>query len=120
MSSKGKLFFTISFLSLLALAGLFFAIGVWMPFMWFVIAPALIGFVGWIFTDLSSMREFFMMKTTKQGMNMGVLILISMVLLVAINFVAARHYATFDFSNNRVNSISEQSKKILSSLDSDR
>jgi ABC-type uncharacterized transport system involved in gliding motility auxiliary subunit len=119
MSSKGKLFFTISILSLLSLAGLFFAIGVWMPFMWFVIAPAIIGFLGWIFTDLKSMREFFMMKTTKQGLNMGMLVLISMALLVAINFMAARHYTAFDFSNNRVNSISEQSKSILSSLDSD-
>lgn len=119
MSPKGKLFFTIGILSLLALAGLFFALRVWMPFMWFVVAPAVIGFSGWFYTDFRALREFMGMKTTKQGMNMGVLILISMVLLVAINFVAARHHKAFDFSNNQVNSISEQSKKILSSLDAD-
>lgn len=119
MSPKGKLFFTIAILSLLALAGLFFALRVWMPFMWFVIAPAVIGFAGWLYTDFRNLKEFLGMKTTKQGMNMGVLILISMVLLIAINFVAARHHKAFDFSNNQVNSISEQSKKILSSLDAD-
>lgn len=119
MSPKGKLFFTVSILSVLALAGLFFALRVWMPFMWFVIAPAVIGFVGWLYIDFRTLKEFFGMKTTKQGLNMGVLILISMVLLLAINFVAARHHKALDFSNNQVNSISDQSKKILSSLDAD-
>ncbi len=119
MSSKGKLLFTISILSALALGGLFFAIRVWMPFMWFVVAPSIIGFIGWIYLDRRQIIGFFNMKTTKQGLNMGVITFITLALLAALNYVGARHYATYDFSSSHVNSISDQSKKILSSLESE-
>lgn len=119
MSSKGRLLVVLSFLSFLCLGGLFFALRVWMPFMWFIVVPAALMLVGWVYLDYKILVSFMGMKTTKQGMNMGVLILLALVLLVVVNFVGARHYATLDLSNNQVNSISEQSKKILSSLDSD-
>jgi ABC-type uncharacterized transport system involved in gliding motility auxiliary subunit len=119
MSPKGKLLITLSLLSFLALGGLFFALRVWMPFMWFVLVPAVGSFVGWMVLDYKILVSFFGMKTTKQGMNMGVLILLAFIFLVLLNYVGARHYSSFDFSNNQVNSISEQSKKILASLDSD-
>ncbi len=119
MSKKGKLFLTISLFSLIALGGLFFAIKVWMPFMWFVAAPALIGIIGWLAVDITAVKEFFGMKTTKQGLNMGALILIALVFLSVVNYLGARHYETFDFSTNHLNTLSDQSKKILKSLDSD-
>lgn len=119
MSPKGRLLFTLSILSTLSLGGLFFAIRVWMPFMWFVVAPAVLSFIGWLYLDRKIIADFFTMKTTKHGLNMGVLILMAVALLVAINFVGARHRATFDFSSSHVNSISEQSIKILSLLDSE-
>jgi ABC-type uncharacterized transport system involved in gliding motility auxiliary subunit len=118
MSGKGRLLLTISLLSFLALGGLFFALRVWMPFMWGVLAPAIIGLAGWLFTDRVLLVDFFTMKTTKQGLNMGALILIVVLFLAAVNYLGARHYTTFDFSNNQVNSISEQSKKVISSLES--
>lgn len=117
MSPKGKLLFSISILSFLCLGGLFFALRTWMPFMWGVAAPAVIGFIGWIVLDRHNIVEFFTMKTTKQGLNMGALILMVVLFLAAVNYLGARHYATFDFSNNAVNSISEQSKSIITHLD---
>lgn len=119
MSPKGKLLFVISILSLLALGGLFFAIRVWMPFMWFVVATAFFAIAGWFYIDRNIILNFFTMKTTKHGLSMGALIALAIALLIAINFVGARHYATFDFSSSQVNSLSEQSKKILSSLEAD-
>lgn len=119
MSPRGKLLFILSITSLLALGGLFFAIRVWMPFMWFVLAPAILGFLGWLLVDRKLIVDFFAMKTTKHGLNMGLLIAITLSLLVAINFFSARHHTAFDFSSSRVNSISEQSKQILTSLDSE-
>jgi ABC-type uncharacterized transport system involved in gliding motility auxiliary subunit len=59
------------------------------------------------------------MKTTKLGMNMGLILLLTVTFLVVINFLGARHYKTFDFSINQINSISEQSKKIIDSLEGD-
>lgn len=119
MSKKGKLLFILSILSFIAQSGLYFALKVWMPFMWFVVGTAIISFVGWLIIDRKLLVEFFSMKTTKQGMNMGVLILISICFLAIVNFVGARHYKTFDFSPNNLNSLSDQSKKILLSLEGD-
>lgn len=119
MSKKAKLFLTMSILSFLALAGIFFALKVWMPFMWFVIAPAIIGIIGWLAVDFKAIKEFFGMKTTKQGLNMGAIILIALFFLSVVNYLGARHYATFDFSTNHLNTLSDQSKKILKALDTD-
>ncbi|MEK6627920.1 MAG: Gldg family protein [Bdellovibrionota bacterium] len=119
MSKKGRLLFILSILCVLALGGLFFSIRVWMPFMWFVIAPAVFSFMGWVYLDRSLIFDFFTMKTTKHGINMGFLVLIAVVLLIVLNFVGARHYATYDFSSNNRNSLSDQSKKILASLEAE-
>lgn len=119
MSKKGRLFFALGLLSLLALVGLFFALGMWMPFMWIIIATALLSFTGGFYQDRGIIKEFFTMKATKNGMNMGLMVLLAIVFLSAINFTGARHYKAFDFSSNQINSISEQSRNILNSLDSD-
>ena len=119
MSQKGKLFLTISLLSLVALGGLYFALKIWMPFMWFVLAPVFIGLIGWLIVDWRMLKDFFGMKATKQGLNMGAIILIALGFLTVVNFVGARHYATFDYSGNHLNSVSDQSKKVLQSLDED-
>lgn len=117
MSRKGKLFFILSILSFLALGGLFFALRAWMPFMWIVLGTSAACFVGGLFYDYKVIIDFFTMKTTKLGMNMGLILVITLLFLIVINFLGARHYQTFDFSLNKVNSISEQSKKILNSLE---
>jgi ABC-type uncharacterized transport system involved in gliding motility auxiliary subunit len=119
MSQKGKLFFILSILSFLTLGGLFFAIRVWMPFMWIVLGTSVLSLVGGLFYDYKILVDFFSMKTTKLGMNMGLILLLTVLFLTVINYLGAKHYMTFDFSYNRVNSISEQSKKIIGSLESD-
>ncbi|MBY0451791.1 MAG: GldG family protein, partial [Bdellovibrionaceae bacterium] len=119
MSQKGKLLFLMSLLSFLALGGLFFAIRVWMPFMWIVLGTAIISFIGGVVFDIKVLIDFFSMKTTKLGMNMGLVLILTVVFLVVINFLGAKHYQTYDFSINRINSISDQSKKIVSNLDGD-
>ena len=48
---------------------------------------------------------------------MGVMILLVFVLLLAINFIGSRNVKTFDFSQAQRNSLSEQSLKIIKSLD---
>ena len=119
MSQKGKLLFILSILSFLALGGLFFAVRVWMPFMWVVVVTAFGALFGGLYFDYRIVSDFFSMKTTKMGMNMGLILGLTILFLSAINFLGARHYKTFDFSINQVNSISEQSKKVIGSLDSD-
>jgi ABC-type uncharacterized transport system involved in gliding motility auxiliary subunit len=119
MSQKGKLFFILSILSFLTLGGLFFAIRVWMPFMWIVFATSLLCLGGGLFYDYKVLVDFFSMKTTKLGMNMGLILLLTVLFLTVINYLGAKHYMTLDFSYNQVNSISEQSKKVIGSLEGD-
>jgi ABC-type uncharacterized transport system involved in gliding motility auxiliary subunit len=64
-------------------------------------------------------KEFFAVRTTKEGMSMGAMISLVLLLLIAVNYLGAKKYKTFDFSNSQVNSISDQSKKLVRSLNED-
>lgn len=118
MGGKSRIALGASVLCFLALAGLYFALKVWMPFMWVILAPAIIGLVLWIYFDRKLLVDLFMMKSTKQGLNMGALVILVLVLLSMINYLGAKYYKTYDFSGNSINTLSEQSAKIISSLDS--
>ena len=119
MSAKGRLLFVAGILSFLALAGLFFALRVWMPFMWIVLATAVGSIVAWIVVDRRNLQALLSMKATKHGMNMGVLLLLVIVMLTTVNYAGAKWKWTFDFSSNQVNSLSPQSVQVLAGLDSE-
>lgn len=119
MSHKGRLSLAVGIFCLVCLCGLYFSLRVWMPFMWGVLIPSFIGFLGWVFYDRKILYEFFSLKTTKFGIDMGSVILLSVLFIAVINFVGARHSKTFDFSVNRVNTLSEQSQSLAASLQSD-
>lgn len=113
MKSKSKLILIMAFVLLISLGGLYFAIQSWMPFMWFLLAPGAIGVLTWFVIERSIIIDFFTMKTTKQGLNMGALILIATTLLVFINFLAVRYNRTVDLSTTGQYTLSEQSRKII-------
>ena len=117
MSPKGKLLLLVFAASVLSLMGLFFAVRGWMPFMWFLVFPAIAGLFGWLAVDRAQIRGFVGMKATKHGLNMGLLIAITLSLLAAINFFSARHHTAFDFSSSSINTVSDQSKQLLAALD---
>jgi ABC-type uncharacterized transport system involved in gliding motility auxiliary subunit len=113
MKSKNKLILITAFILLISLGGMYFAIQSWMPFMWFMLVPALFCLLIWLFAERHLLLDFFSMKTTKQGLNMGVLILIATTLLVFVNFLAVRYNKTIDLSANQQYTLSAQSKKII-------
>lgn len=118
MSSKGKLSFVVGLFSFVILSGLYFALRTWMPFMWVFLALSIFGILIWVYLDRNILHNFFTTKTTRHGLNMGALVLIVLGLLATINFVGARHYATLDFSTNKLNTLSPQSLQLLKGLDS--
>jgi hypothetical protein len=69
MSPKGRILLGAGFVLFLSLGGLFFAIQVWMPFMWFVLIPAIIAFIAAIYLDRLLIIDFMTMKTTKHGIS---------------------------------------------------
>lgn len=117
MSGRSRLALGASVLCFIALAGLYFALKVWMPFMWVLLAPAVLGLILWIYFDWKLIYDLFKMKSTKQGLNMGALVIIVLVLLTIVNYVGAKYYKTYDFSGNGINTLSAQSEKILTALD---
>ncbi len=119
MSQKGRLALAISIFCFICLGGLYFALGVWMPFMWGIMVTLIMSFIVWVFYDRKMLREFFTLKTTKYGIDMGAIIFLAVLFIAVINFVGARHTKTFDFSSNQLNTLSDQSKKMATMVQSD-
>lgn len=119
MSRIGKVCLFFAGISLLSFIIVRLLLGVWVPFLWLCLGMFVGFLLGAIWVDRKLYKEFFSMKTTRQGMSMGTMILLVLVLLVAVNFIAARKYKTFDFSMAKINSLSAQSIQMLKSLKSD-
>ncbi len=119
MDRLSKLSFVFASISLASFAIVFFLFGQWVPFLWIPLGLCVF-FIGLgLFKARHTLKEFFFLKTTKHGLNMGVLVLLVLVFLVTINFISVRNYKTWDFSKEKVNSLSEQSVKLLKELDAD-
>lgn len=119
MSKLGKIFFLLAGVSIVVFVVARFILGGFIPFFWFLIGFAILFFVLGLYFERSFLKEFFTMRTTKHGMNMGAMILLVLLLLIVINFLAVRNYKTFDFSSSKANTLSDQSIKVVQSLDSD-
>lgn len=119
MSRLGKILYLISGLSVVGFLVARFIVGGFIPALWAPLALFLACFIGAIVVDRRMYIDFLTMKTTKHGMNMGAMILSVIVMLAAVNFVSIRHYKTFDFSLAQQNTLSDQSIKLLQTLDSD-
>jgi ABC-type uncharacterized transport system involved in gliding motility auxiliary subunit len=119
MSRLGKILFLFSGLSLVCFALVRFLTGAWVPFLWIALGLFAGFLVGGFYVDRSFFKEFLGMKTTKQGMSMGATIALVLVLLTAINFIGARRYLTWDLSLNKVNTLSDQSVKLVKDLKED-
>ena len=66
--------------------------------------------------DYKFFYEFFTLKTTKHGMNMGWLIVMALVSVFIVNFLSVRFEKKWDLTKEGLNSLSEQSTKILTTL----
>ncbi len=66
--------------------------------------------------DFKFFYEFFTLKTTKHGLNMGWLIVMALVSVFIVNFLAVKYEKKWDFTREGLNSLSEQSTKVLSGL----
>jgi ABC-type uncharacterized transport system involved in gliding motility auxiliary subunit len=114
-----KILFIVAAVSLLCFFVTRFLVGDWIPFLWIPIGFFIGTFGGALVQERATIGEFLTMKTTKHGMNMGALIALVFVVLVVTNFLAVRHYKVWDFSGSQTNTLSDQSVKLINSLDSE-
>lgn len=119
MSKIGRIALFFALVSLACFVVVRSILGVWVPFLWIPLGFFAVATPTWLYYDRSLLSEFFSLKTTKNGMSMGLLILLVIVAIGLVNFLGARNFKTFDFSMNQVNSLSDQSKKVLADLEGD-
>jgi len=119
MKLISKISFAAAGISLVAFSVSRFILGGWIPFLWVLLGMFALFMVIPLFTDKEILLDFFMMRTTKHGLNMGAMIVLVVLCLGLLNFLSVRHYATFDFSAAQLNTLSDQSVKLAKSLDSE-
>jgi ABC-type uncharacterized transport system involved in gliding motility auxiliary subunit len=119
MSRIGKLLYLLSGLSLISIAVIWVILRAWVPWMGVALGLAAAFVAGSFFMDRAFYKEFFALKTTKNGMSMGTVIALVLVILAGINFLSVRHYKTIDLSAAKINSLSDQSVKVVESLKDD-
>jgi ABC-type uncharacterized transport system involved in gliding motility auxiliary subunit len=101
----------------LGIAGFFkFILMQWPPFMIYALIGAGAFVVVSIVKDKNLYWDFLTMRTTKHGMNMGALILLTLFLLIFLNYITSRHNKTFDLTEEKLNTLSDQSITVLKNL----
>lgn len=117
MNKKSQLLFFAALILLVSLFGLLFVFQSWMPFMWGLLALGLMGIGFGVYLERQNLLDFFTMKTTQRGLNMGVVILLMLIILVTINYLGVKYNKTYDFSLAQQYSLSDQTKKVLDHLE---
>jgi ABC-type uncharacterized transport system involved in gliding motility auxiliary subunit len=119
MSKLSKLSFLFAGICLVSLAIIRYILGEWVPFCWLALGLAVVFVTVAVIKDLAFFKDFFTMKTTKEGMSMGMLILMLVATLAIVNYLGAKHTVTWDFSSAQANTLSPQSIQLVKSLDAD-
>ncbi len=88
----------------------------WVMYSEYLFFIALVLFFGAMAFSYKIILEFFSMRTTKYGMNMGTLMLLGVVLYICINFFVFRYDKSIDITGGKINSLSLQSLEVLDSL----
>lgn len=116
MSKIAKLCFLGAFLALVSAFAIQFMTGMWLNLnsLFLGLAGALVVLA--IGLDWKLYWEFFTMRTTKHGMNMGAMIVLVVTLTVCVNYLANKHNKTWDLTQEKLNSLSEQTTKLLDGL----
>lgn len=119
MSRLGKVLFLFAGISIITLAIGRFILGDWIPFFWILAGLTVLFIAVAVFVDRVLFKEFFSMKTTKHGMNMGVLIVLALALIGIVNYIGVKQNKTWDFSLAKRNTLSEQSVQVVNALKED-
>lgn len=119
MSRLSKVLFLVAGLFIVAMSITLYLFGEWVPFCWISLGIITLCVIGSLIKDRSFFGEFFSMKTTKEGMSMGVMIVLVLSIIGIVNFIGSKYYKTFDFSLSKMHSISAQSVQLVKALDED-
>lgn len=90
------------------------------PLLWEIslgLAAAL--FVAYLVLDRKSLGQLFSKKTTRYGLNVGVMSLFALGIVVFLNLIANDHDWKKDLTKNKLHTLSDESAKVLASIKQD-
>jgi ABC-type uncharacterized transport system involved in gliding motility auxiliary subunit len=90
----------------------------WVPYINYLLAAALVCILIYMLGEWQDILSFFGKRQTRYGTMSLVSILVGLGIVVAINYLAVRQNKRWDLTENQAFSLSEQSVKVLKSLDS--
>lgn len=119
MSKWGLASLTIATLCLIIVVVARFILGGWLDMLWFPLGMGLVSFTALVITEFRTIIDFLTMRTTKNGMNMGMIILLMIVVLASVNYFSIRYNKSLDLTEEKINSLSDQSLDLLKKLNED-
>ncbi|MCB0341669.1 MAG: GldG family protein [Pseudobdellovibrionaceae bacterium] len=119
MSRWGTISWLVCGLSLVIVVVARYILGGWHDFLWAPLVIGLLTFIAAFVVDFRFYLEFLTMRTTKSGMNMGLMIVLALVLIVSVNVLSLRHNKTFDMTEEKINSLADQTLSVLKGLKED-
>ncbi len=116
MSRWGKILFFVAWIAIATVFAVRYVLGGWIEGLFVPLAISVVCFIGAFAIDFKFYLEFFTMRTTKHGLNMGTMILLVLIGLVTVNVLAVRKNKVVDITEDKLFSLSEQTLTILKSL----
>jgi ABC-type uncharacterized transport system involved in gliding motility auxiliary subunit len=116
MSKQGKVLLIAGLLFLVVLYIFRVTYEGWHDSMWVPLVLGLLLTTAGVARERIAIAQFFMMRTTKHGLNMGAIILFAAAALVCANIFAVRYEKKFDWTSDKLNTLSDQSAKAAKGL----
>ncbi|MEQ1879258.1 MAG: Gldg family protein, partial [Bdellovibrionia bacterium] len=119
MSRISTFFFGFSGLSFAIMMAIRLILGEWQNYLFILLAISFGFAIAAILKDIRFFKDLFFMRTTKHGLNFGVTVILALVALGAVNYVAYVQNKKYDVTEEKMNSLSDQTIGILKNLDDD-
>ncbi|MGE0761772.1 MAG: GldG family protein [Bdellovibrionales bacterium] len=116
MSRLGKILFFVAWISIAIVFAVRYVLGGWINPLYVPLVLSVVSLVGAFAIDAKFYLEFFTMRTTKHGLNMGTMILLALGILVTINYLAVRKNKVWDLTEDKLFSLSQQTVDVLKPL----
>ena len=112
--SRGALIISAVSLLILLVARIF--LGGWISFLWWPLGTFLISLLIGLLLDFRTYWSLFTLKTAKNGLGVGLTLLIVITILSSLAYLTTRFDKTFDLTDEKLHSLSEQTLSVLNSM----
>lgn len=119
MSLLGKISLGLSVVSFIIITTVMFVLGGWLPVLYIFFVLFILGIALSLIIDHKVYLSLLLMRTTKNGMSMGISLLIGLVFFTALAYLSLRFEKSIDITEEKINSLSPQTTQILDNLKTD-